>query len=311
MKQNNLLLPYTAATLALVFWGLSFVGTKIALTGFSAFSLIFIRVCIASLFFGAWMLWRGFPKLRPRDHARMFLISIFQPWLYFIFETTGLQYTSASKASLIIAIIPVVVLFLSAVFFNEKIRILNAGGIACSLLGVFLLISGGEGFEWRIDGSTLGDVLLFGAVISAAIYIMLVKNLGKSYSPIQITAMQFIYGTVLFAPEFFWELSEFRWEAIHFNALAAVLALALFATIGGFLCYNYALSRISATQAAIFLNGVPVVTVIGAWLILGERMTLIQILGGFVVLLGVYLANSVRVKPNTVELEKVSTPEDG
>jgi len=301
MERKNLMLPYIAISLALLFWGLSFVATKIALTGFSPFSLIFIRAFIASIFFIVWMFWKGFPKLKLKDHAMMFLISIFQPWLYFIFETNGLQLTSASKASLIISTIPVVVLILSVVFAKERIRLLSVAGIVCSLTGVFLLISGQEGFEWKISGSLSGDLLLFGAVISAAIYMLLVNRLGGRYSPFEITAMQFIYGTLLFAPEFFLELNEINWNIIQLNAIAAVVSLAIFASIGAFLCYNYALAKISATQASVFLNGVPVVTVISAWFILGEKMTLIQLLGGFVVLLGVFLANSIKQKSKIQE----------
>jgi drug/metabolite transporter (DMT)-like permease len=61
--------------------------------------------------------------------------------------------------------------------------------------------------------------------------------------------------------------------------------------IGAFLCYNYALSKLPATRAAIFINGIPVVTAIAAWLLLGEKLTLIQVGGGALVLFAVGLTN--------------------
>jgi drug/metabolite transporter (DMT)-like permease len=65
----------------------------------------------------------------------------------------------------------------------------------------------------------------------------------------------------------------------------------VFATVGAFFCYNYALSKLPAVRAAVFINGIPVVTALGAWLILGEKLTLLQVGGGALVLISVALAN--------------------
>jgi len=283
-----LLWPYIALISSLFFWGLSFIATKIALTGFTPFALIFIRFSVASLFFLVFLLWRGLPRLSRRDHLRVFLTSLVQPWLYFIFETNALRYTSASKVSLIIATIPIFVLIITAVILKKGPTLFNIVGILVSLAGIALLVTGDKNFSWQMH-AMLGDLLILGAVISAALYIVSMRSLVQIYSAVEITGLQFIYGALLFAPEFLWELPDIQWMAISSQALIAICGLTLFATVGAFGSYNYALSRISATKASIYLNGVPVVTVLGGWAILGERLSAIQFLGAAVVLAAVFL----------------------
>ena len=281
--------PYIALISSLFFWGLSFIATKIALTGFTPFALIFIRFGVAASFFLIFLIWRGRPRLSRQDHWRVFLTSLFQPWLYFIFETNGLRYTSASKVSLIIATIPVFVLLITAVIIKKRPSWIKMGGILGSLLGVALLIAGDPDFSWQMNAIMLGDFLIFGAVISAAIYIISMRSLVQVYSAVEITGLQFIYGALLFAPEFLWELPSIQWASINCQAILAISGLTLFATVGAFGCYNYALSKISAAKASIYLNAVPVVTVFGGWAILGERLTHIQLIGAVVVLMAVFL----------------------
>ena len=81
------------------------------------------------------------------------------------------------------------------------------------------------------------------------------------------------------------------WAAISPRSLVALLYLAVFATVAAFFFYNYALTKIPASRASIFINGIPVVTALGAWIILGERLTLLQGAGGVLVLAAVFITN--------------------
>ena len=288
--QGDSLLTYLALALAVLFWGLSFVATKIALQSFTPFCLIFFRFFAAAIFFSL-LLWRtGFPPLTGKTLRSLVLLTLMQPGLYFLFETTGLQYTSATKTSLIIATIPVVVLVLSAVYLKERLRPLNIVGIILSLVGVALLVFGGEQ-QRAAGGALLGDMLIFGAVLAASAYMIMTRRLGESLTSLQITGMQIIFGALLFLPAFLWDLPKLHWSAVSHESLIALLVLTLFATIVAFLCYNYALTRIPAAQAAVCINGIPLVTAGGAWLLLGETLALAQMAGGALVLSAVLLAN--------------------
>lgn len=282
----------------MVFWGLSFVATKMALQSFSAFTLIFARFSIAACFFLALMIWKGFPSFTRKAHAKLFLLALFEPGIYFIFETLGLQYTSAPKAALIIATIPMVVLVSASLFLRERSSPAKLVGVIISFAGIVVLIGGDPNFNWKLGGAFTGDLFIFGAVISAALYILFARNLGRYYTAIEITSMQVIYGALLYAPAFIWEFSAIRWAAISKSSLIALMYLTLFATIAAFLCYNHALTKISASRASIFINGIPVVTAVGAWILLGERLTLIQAGGGLLVLLAVYVTNLPILQPH-------------
>jgi len=274
-----------------VFWGLSFVATKIALETFPTFTLIFIRFSMAAFFFFLLMLSRGFPKFSGRDHARIFLTALFEPGLYFLFETIGLQYTSAPKTALIIATIPVAVLIFAFLFIGERPSVTSILGIVLSLIGISILVVGDPKFSWQLGGSLLGDLLIMGAVITAALYMVCVRNLGKEHSALDITVFQMIYGALLYAPLFFWELPVVHWSAISSRSIVALAYLTIFATCAAFLFWNFALTKLPAGKASVFINGIPVVTAIGAWILLGETLTMLQICGGILVLTAVCLTN--------------------
>ncbi|HWQ73772.1 MAG TPA: DMT family transporter [Syntrophomonas sp.] len=282
---------YIALTLSTLFWGLSFIAVKIALTDFTPFAYMFLRFALASVFFLVLMLVRGFPKLEAGDHKKLFLIGLFEPGLYFIFETFGLTYTTASKASIIIAALPVIVLLLARLFLNEKISGKSVWGVILSMAGIIILILGDPKFSISSAGAVIGDVLIFGAVISAAFYMIIARDLGQKLSAFEITSFQVFYGAILFAPLFLMNMGSVQWAEISVSAAGAVVFLAVFATVLAYLFNNYALTQIPASQAAVFINGIPVVTTIGAWFILDERLTLLQAAGGALVLIAVMVAN--------------------
>jgi drug/metabolite transporter (DMT)-like permease len=111
--------------------------------------------------------------------------------------------------------------------------------------------------------------------------------------------MQIIFGALLFLPLFLWDLPQLNWQAVSRESLVALIVLTIFATIGAFLCYNFALTRIPAARAAVCINGIPLVTACAAWILLGETLTFMQLMGGALVLAAVFLANHTP-KINTI-----------
>jgi drug/metabolite transporter (DMT)-like permease len=285
---------YLALCSAVFFWGLSFVATKIALESFPTFTLIFARFALASCFFLLLMTRYGLPRVTRKNQAKLFLTALFEPGLYFVFETLGLQHTTAPKAALIIAVIPVVVVVLAAIFLRERTGLGALLGIGTTLVGIAVLIGGNLrcGSTWH--GEVLGDLLIVGAVLSAACYTVCARDLGRHHSAREITSIQALYGALFFAPACLMELPQIEWSHVSFRSSAALVYLTLFATVGAFLCYNYALARLPASRAAVFINGIPVVTAAAAWLLLGETLTAAQLGGGALVLFGVYLTNRPR-----------------
>ncbi len=289
-------------------WGLSFIGTKAALAGFHPFALVFLRFALASLVFLVIFLRRGFPRFTRAEHGKLFLLSLFEPVLYFLFETFGIQLTSASKASLIIAAVPIAVMLLASLLLRERIRIRSAAGIVLSFAGIAVLILGDPQFRW--GGSLTGDLLILGAVATAALYIVTARDLGQTRSAVEITGFQIFYGAVFYLPLFLATRDRTDWPAVPGQAVTALLFLALGATVGAFLAYNFALTRISASRASVFLNGIPVVTAAAGWMLLGERLTPLQLAGGVLVLAAVTLTSTGGGEPaGTVDAAVEERPE--
>jgi drug/metabolite transporter (DMT)-like permease len=291
MSEQVKLRTYSALIVTVIFWGLSFVATKIALESIPTFTIIFARFTLASLFFAVMAVHNGFPSFTPRDHVKIFLTALFEPGLYFMFETLGLLHTSAPKASLIIATVPITVMILSALILKEKTGRLGITGVFLSLVGIVVLITGDPEFHWSLGGSVTGDLLILGAVISAALYIVGARELGHRYSSLDITTMQVLYGALFYTPLFIWQFPDISWSSISGRSWIGLLYLTVCATVAAFLCYNYALTKIPASRASVFINGIPVVTAVGAWIILGERLTLLQGAGGILVLIAVFITN--------------------
>jgi drug/metabolite transporter (DMT)-like permease len=285
---------YLALCSAVFFWGLSFVATKMALESFPTFTLVFARFALASCLLLVLMTRYGFPRVTRRNQAKLFLTALFEPGLYFLCETLGLQHTTAPKAALIIAVIPVAVVVLAAIFLRERTTLRGVLGIVTTLVGIAVLVGGNvwRGSSWQ--GEVLGDLLIVGAVLSAACYTVCARDLGRYHSAREITSIQALYGALFFAPACLMELPQIEWSHVTLRSYGALLYLTLFATVGAFLCYNYALVRLPASRAAVFINGIPVVTAAAAWLLLGETLTAAQLGGGALVLFGVYLTNRPR-----------------
>lgn len=284
---------YAALSAAVLFWGLSFVAVKMALETIPVFTLVFFRFGIAGCLFAIGCLLRGgFPRLPKTAHRRLLALAVFEPGLYFILETFGLRYTTAPKASLIIATIPVAVLVMGRVALGESISLVSILGVLVSLLGIGALVAGEKAFVPDAGLFLRGDLLILGAVITASFYIVWARDLGRRYSAWAITCYQVFYGSLFFVPFFVIELFDLNWAAVSLRSLSAAIYLTLFATVLAYLCYNYGLTKIEASKASVFINGIPVVTAFAAWVILGERLNGVQAMGGLMVLAGVWLTNS-------------------
>lgn len=301
--QNNLKI-YAAIITTMLMWGLSYIATKIALESFSTYSLVLLRFFIASIIFAILLLMSGLPKFTKRDHLKIIATSAFFPFLYFFLETTALKYTTASEASLIAAIIPIVVLILSSMFLKEKIALKGIIGILFSFIGIVILVFGNMEQKLDLQQNLFGNLLMLGSVLSASFYMILTRNLGKKYSPLHITGTQIIYGTLLFFILCGIKYGELQITNLTMERIFALIFLSVFSTVLAFLCNNYALTKTSAAKVSVFINGVPVVTLFFAYLILHESLTPLQMVGGIIVIIALTITS---VFGETKEKSKITS----
>ncbi len=293
MKQKNLLI-YSALLTTVLFWGLSFVWSKEALKGLSVYSLIFLRFTAASLLLGlAVVIKKGKIKLFPKQQIWIFLTALFEPFLYFIFETNSLTVLDASVVAVLAATIPLFVTVMSGFLGREKLTTLTWICAFMSLGGICLLV-GITPFSHTTPDRLFGAFMMGGAVISAVAYILLVHKIGKSVDTLTLTFYQMTYGALFLLPLFIIFYRPGSFSTVQISTFLNLGALVLLSTFAAFLCYNYALSSLSPSESALYLNAIPVVTMIASFFIIREIMSPLQFAGAALVLISLYLVQFKR-----------------
>ena len=289
MKEQNQYKLYAAIVLSMVCFALSFVWFKIANFSYGPLTIVFFRLIISSVILLA------FSKLSKRlilpdrkDFKYLLLLAFFEPFLYFMGESYGLQYLSSTVGAVIIATIPLVAPLAVFIFFNEKISLRNIIGILISFFGV-----AGVVFEIGIGitASPVGILLVFGAVFAAVGYTIVLQKISKNINNLSIILIQNIIGSIYFLP--FWlifEKNQFIRTSFDMNAMLAILYLAIFASSIAFIFFTYSVRHMGITKANMFVNTIPVFTAIFAWLILGEMLNLQKIIGIVTVIAGIFFA---------------------
>jgi len=231
---------------------------------------------------------KRFVKIRKNDYKLFFLLALFEPFFYFLGESYGLTYVSATVCSVLISTIPVFAAIAARVFFKEKLGLLNYLGIILSFLGVVVFVVNKNG---SFAYSPQGIALIFLAVFSAVGYNLILSKLVNDYNPVYIVNIQNIIGIVLFLPLFMtFEIKPVMELDITFKMLLPVLLLALFASCGAFILFAYSVRYLGIVKANVFTNCVPVLTAIFAFMLLGDMLTVQNLIGMFVVILGLFMS---------------------
>jgi drug/metabolite transporter (DMT)-like permease len=227
-------------------------------------------------------------KIKKGDLKLFLTLAMFEPFFYFLGESFGLTYVSATVCSVLISTIPVFATMGAWLIFKERLSMINYAGIILSFLGVLVFILNKYGtFSYNIKG--LGLILL--AVLSAVGYNLTLSRLVERYRPVYIVNVQNIIGATLFLPLFLvLDFSQFIITPITFNMFKPIIELAVFASCGAFILYAYSVSNIGITKANVFTNCIPVFTALFSFLLLGEKLTVQNIIGMIIVISGLFMS---------------------
>jgi drug/metabolite transporter (DMT)-like permease len=285
---------YAQITLAHVFWGFSFVWTDIALkAGIKPITLVSARMVIATVLLGAWAKsTRNLQKIQFK-HLKYFLgIALCEPFLYFLCETYGQTMVSPTVTSVIVATIPLFTPIVGFFILKEQINLPIIIGIIISMVGVLAVVFSGNN---DISGQVIGAILVFGAVITALGYAVFVKYLIQRYNATTLVFYQNFIGLIYFIPCFFiidfLHLSEMRFT---FNAVASIVQLSVFASVIAFIFYSRSVKVLGVTKAGVFAYIIPVLTALFAFLMVGERLTIVQWFGMVIVIAGLFVSQMVK-----------------
>ncbi|WP_022663961.1 DMT family transporter [Desulfospira joergensenii] len=282
------LLPILALLAAVLFWGGSFVAMRVSVKVLHPQAVMFCRMAIACL---AMLPFAG--RLKPDKYLRgdlklLLPMVLLQPCLYFLFESNALKLTTSSQAGVISASVPLLVGIGAWLFLSESISRRTIAGLIISVAGVALLTLLGEGSHPG-DNPFWGNILEFLGMGCAAGSMVIVKQLSSRYNPWTLSGMQFLAGVLFFSPGI-GHLMACPRAVFTGNLLLSLGFLGLFASLGAFGLYNWAMSRIPAARASVFINLVPVAAVIFGWTILGETLSLGQSGAAVMVAAGVIIS---------------------
>jgi len=281
-----------------LFWGFSFISTKIVLADIPPSTIAFLRQIISIIVLLPWVLHSlrgsGGAQLRAvswKDFALVALSGMFGIVLYFVFENNGLRYTTAANASMIVAAVPIFTLFTEAAFFKLKITWWMVACLVLSIFGVYLVVSGSGRLDFS-SASFKGNMLVMGAMACWVGYTIVNKRLTHKYSSMLLTFSQALVSIFMFIPFIIPEAGQ--WRVPSGAALGHLIYLGVCCSALGYIFYVYAVKRLGATVTASFLNLIPVITVACGCLLLKETVSMVQMVGMGLILASLYVISFLK-----------------
>jgi len=283
----------TYISLLLVFvslvWAGSFVVVRMTVKEISPVDLGFLRFLVATPFMVLILfLSKKETRLPAKELLSLSVLGLTGVTLLYIFQFIGIEYTTASTSAVLINTNVIFIVLLSATFLKEKFPLRKSAGIALSFVGVLVVIFA----QMTNESIAFSSVFLIGCIfiiLSAfcwAIYSIVGKRLIDKYDPFTVTTYAFVLGTIFFLPFALPDITDVI-QGVSFNGWMAILYLALICSVFGYVAWYYALSRIDAGRAAVFLNLIPLFTIVISFFT-GEILTFIFLIGAVLIIYGVY-----------------------
>jgi drug/metabolite transporter (DMT)-like permease len=276
---------YGALFLTTLFWSSAFVGIRFTLTEFSPGALGLLRFCIAS--FSLALFYLRLENKKPvstQDKIALMGVGVIGIGLYNFFLNLGEVVVSASIASFIIGLLPLVTILLAISFLKEKVGRRTWCGVFIAVIGMILL-----GLSSSDKSSFLGECYVFIATILGAIYTTLQKQFLNRYHPLQVTSYIIWGGTLsllVFLPSLVIELPE-----ASLLGIGTVIYMGVFPAAVAYLAWSYVIHEIPASKAVIFLYLLPLFSSAMGFLLLEEVPKQLTIIGGILGLLGAFVAS--------------------
>jgi drug/metabolite transporter (DMT)-like permease len=281
-----------AAAMALVG---SYVGlSKLLVAVFPVFLLAWLRFGIAALAMAHWVRRAdGDAALSPHDRWLLFWESFLGNFMFSICMLFGVALSSAVSAGVVMAAIPAAVALLSRVFLKEPIAPRIALAIACAAAGIALLAASRPAVEasgpggWR---SVLGHVLLLGAVLCEASYVVIGKRLAAHVTPRRISALINLWGLVLVTPLGLWQATSFAFSGVGTSTWVLLVFYSLAASMATVWLWMKGLRQVSAARAGVFTVMLPIAAAGVGIVVLGEPFGVAHALAFGLALAGLLLA---------------------
>ncbi len=284
----------TLAILAAIIWSGNFIVARGVNTQIGPVSLAFYRWFCATLIITpfAWKKMVAEKKQIRANWKYLFWVSLTGIAIFNTLVYLAGHFTSAINLALIgTTSSPIFATLMAAIFLKEKVNGFRILGMVICIGGIILLISKGSlqtlaGFHF-----SKGDLLILAGALFFAIYNILVKKKSGVLSPINFLFVIFAMGTILLFPAFVIELFVYAPPQWSPSLIGIILYLGAGTSVIAFRLWNVALHSLGAARTVLYGNLIPIFSTLEAVLILGEKITGIQIISGALVIIGLVIAN--------------------
>lgn len=261
-------LSYLYAFFAVFLWGTVYVVGKYVMAAVPPMVVTVCRYAVAILTLMPVLLRKPHVKIQKQDWPRVCAIAVIGYFLSMNLQFFGTMLTNASVSSLINSMNPVFIMLFAALILKEKLTAAKAVSVLLSLAGVYLVVGGAKG-----GLRPIGVACALGAMLCWALMSVLMRQLTQKYDALQITRNCLAIGLVLALPFAGW--SALAAPPVPWSAalVLGLIFLGVFGTAAGNLCWNRALSQLEAGSCCLFYPVMPLTSVIGGALFLGEPVT--------------------------------------
>ncbi len=287
------IIPYLEALFAVVVWGASFIATKIAVGQISPISVVWIRFAIGIPILFAAVLMRkqfAFPKGTEWLYFSLlgFLGIAFHQWL----QSNGLQTSEATTTAWIVATTPAFLSILGWLVLKEKLTLIQTSGIILAMVGVIVVVSKGDFTSLSIGKfGAPGDVLILISSVNWAVFSILSRRGLKDHPSTRMTFWVMTIGWLITSAAFIGQGRYTELPQLDARGWWSLIYLGIFTTGLAYIAWFDVLSQLPAAQSGAFLFLEPPSSMIVAAVVLNEQVTIASIIGGAVILLGVWLVN--------------------
>ena len=267
-----------------MFWGCGFFFGKIALAEMNSGAMVLYRFLFAALALLPFLLTHR-PGLNRREWLILLFASVLGVPLQFLFQFHGLALTTVSHAALMVGTMPVILAVGATIFAKERLHTLGWIALAVSTIGAALIALGGR-HNTSANGPTLrGDLFVVLSLCIALFWVLLNQRLVRDHSAIVITAYGLCSGTIMLlivVPPLY-GLPPFH--GVSAKAWLALAASGILSTASSTLLWNWGMTKVPASQAAVLLNMEPLIGSLLGIFVLGETLGPSAWLGGAMILL--------------------------
>ena len=280
------------ATVAIGFWGISFVSAKAVIDKLDPFTLLVSRFGIGATFLLVLILLKKEYSLRLpiRYIPHVIVLSIIGVFVHQLLQASALLTIDASSAGWLITFSPVFTVFLSMLFLHEKMTLSKGFGIIIAICGVLLITTTGTGKSFSFSFQ-IGYVLMVFSTLNWAVYSVLLKKLSVPLPSLVLTFYISFIGFMLTLPFLVKQRGWEKFELLEYPEWGHLIFLGIFVSGVGYWYWGKALEVLEASKVSVFIYLEPVFTVIAAVILLHEKVKITSVTGGLIIIIGVILVN--------------------